>query len=80
MRFEEFSIGDCFTFGQRALDITLRLKIADKNVKKVDNLKQVFEIVSDTDKYYLIASYTQFHRLSKSLAKQYSYAETEKDN
>ena len=80
VRFEEFSIGDCFTFGQRALDITLRLKIADKNVKKVDNLKQVFEIVSDTDKYYLIASYTQFHRLSKSLAKQYSYAETEEDN
>jgi len=72
VRFEDFNINNCYVFGERATDIRLRLEIAEKNVESFNNLDQILNNFSnDIEKYYLIASYTQFHKLSKTLPKKY---------
>jgi UDP-N-acetylmuramyl tripeptide synthase len=75
VRFEDFELNTCFVFGQRATDMTLRLKIADKDVAKLNSLNEILKANKSVKHFYLIASYTQFHALSRSLPKQFEVAE-----
>ena len=71
VKFEDFNLNQCFVFGQRATDMTLRLKIAGKDVTQLDSLNEIIKINQSVQHFYLIASYTQFHALSRSLPKKY---------
>jgi len=71
VRFEDFNLNECFVFGQRATDMTLRLKIAGKVVAQSTSLIEIIKANKKVEHFYLIASYTQFHSLSRSLPKKY---------
>lgn len=71
VRFEDFNLNQCFVFGQRATDMTLRLKIAGKVVTQSNSLIEIIKANKKVEHFYLIASYTQFHSLSRSLPKKF---------
>lgn len=75
VRFEDFELNKCFVFGQRATDMTLRLKIAGQDVARFDSLQEIIKNNPNIEHFYLIASYTQFHALSKSLPKKYEVSQ-----
>ena len=71
VRFEDYDIKNCYVFGQRSKDVLLRLEIANKNVAEFKNLDEILKNTEGVEKIFLIASYTQFHKLSKELPKKY---------
>lgn len=56
-------------FGERALDMTVRLDVAGKRVRIEKNIEDALSALPNKEITYLIASYTQFLALSRILPK-----------
>lgn len=65
--FEDCIFENVTVFGERALDMVVRLEVAGKNVTQVDDLKQALAHNAFAKETLLVASYTQFLQLSRSL-------------
>jgi len=67
--FENASIENIIVYGERELDMTLRLEVAGKKVIEANSLLDALSKCPDDSHVNIVASYTQFLKLSRLLPK-----------
>ena len=70
--FETTPLNEVIVFGERNLDMTLRLEIAGKKVIRAESISEALEKCPENSHTNIVASYTQFLKLSRTLPKMRS--------
>lgn len=69
VNFEDAAIENATVFGERATDMIVRLEVAGKSPTRATDIKNALAAHSDATHINIVASYTQFLSLSRTLPK-----------